>query len=516
MPIKKLLLILSLSSASLAFAAESAVMTESAHLNVHGTDLSQYIAPSSYAKVNLSESFGQLISESQILSYQPDELHKYYRDKVCEDLFGWNCKYNLKNIKQYTGVDLKQESGLIGQSFSQIDAHRVIYTSLGMDKQAHPVSGAILIPQGSEPLKGVVLFYHFTVLNKTNIPSNFAKDEFKLSKTMASTLASDGYAVVMPDYLGMGSDESAVHPYVIYPEVNALSGIYMLDLLKKIQPNLKYKLVNNQIPLYISGYSEGGAYALWAAKILQDNKGYLATHGYSLIKTVPMEGAYNLSKVTLPFLLDNSASKIEHAPYYVADARIASFTKPGFVANVLNSYAHFHLNDNESAVFSTGFSECKDCEIKDQAYNLAGLLQSPAAEIVKYKLIYKAANETGYSNSDNSILPLTNVQLLKNPQFIDQVEAADIYNWRATTPINFLTLEYDSNVTRLNSETAYSAMAAQGSSALSLTVIPNQNYKTKSYMPFSDMNIDHPSGLTFMLLFARNQFDESSPSVSGN
>mgnify|MGYP000682801457 FL=1 len=155
MPIKKLLLILSLSSSSLAFAAESAVMTESAHLNVHGTDLSQYIAPSSYAKVNLSESFGQLISESQILSYQPDELHTYYRDKVCEDLFWFNCKYNLKNIKQYTGVDLKQESGLIGQSFSQIDAHRVIYTSLGMDKQAHPVSGAILIPQGSEPLKGV-------------------------------------------------------------------------------------------------------------------------------------------------------------------------------------------------------------------------------------------------------------------------------------------------------------------------------------------------------------------------
>lgn len=516
MPIKKLLLILSLSSVSWAYAAESATVSQSANLNLHPVDLSQYIAPSSYTKINLSESLGQFISESQILSYQPAQLHKYYRDKVCEDLFGFNCKYNLKSIKQFTGIDLQQESGLIGQSFSQIDAHRVIYTSLGMDNHAHPVSGAILIPQSSQPLKGVVIFYHFTVLNKTNIPSSFEKDEFNLSKTMASTLASDGYAVVMPDYLGMGVDESAVHPYVIYPEVNALSGIYMLDLLKKIQPNLKYKLVNNQIPLYISGYSEGGAYALWAAKILQDNKGYLATHGYNLIKTVPMEGAYNLSKVTLPFLLDNSASKIEQAPYYVADARIASFTKPGFVANVLNSYAHFHLNDDESAVFSEDFGSCNDCEIKGTAYNLAGLLQSPAAEIVKYKLIYKAANETGYSNSDNSILPLTNVQLLKNPHFIDQIEAGDIYNWRATTPISFLTLEYDSNVTRLNSETAYSAMSAQGSSSLSLTVIPNQNYKTKSYMPFSDMNIDHPSGLTFMLLFARNQFDESSPSVSGN
>jgi len=516
MPIKKLLLILSLSSSSLAFAAESAVMTESAHLNVHGTDLSQYIAPSSYTKVNLSESLGQFISESQIISYKPEVLQKYYQEKICEGLFWFNCSYNLKNIKQYTSVDLQQESALVGQPFSQIDAHRVIYTSLGMDNQAHQVSGAVLIPQSSQPLKGVVIFYHFTVLNKTNIPSSFEKDEFNLSKIMASTLASDGYAVVMPDYLGMGADESAVHPYVIYPEVNALSGIYMLDLLKKIQPNLKYKLVNNQIPLYISGYSEGGAYALWAAKILQDNKGYLATHGYSLTKIVPMEGAYNLSKVTLPFLMESSP-KVHQQPFLVGNARIATFAKPALVANVLNSYASYASSmTNESLVFNSQFADCTDCSVDGANYTLPQLIEAPVGEKMKYKLIHQAANAAGYSMQNSSILPLTTPELLNNPDFLETVENGDIYNWKSTTPISFITLEYDSIVTRLNSETAYAAMAAQGSSSLNITVVPNQNFKTKSYLPFSDMEIDHPSGLNFMLLFARNQFDESVPSVSGN
>lgn len=513
MQLKKVLAIGVLSSFNWAYAA---MPTSGAGIKPSLNNLSSFIESGTYTKVNLSENLGKFISESQALSYKPDELYQYYRAKVCEGVYWFNCKANLKHIKQDTGIDFEQKSALIGHSFSKINAHRLIYTTLGMDNQARKVSGAVLIPQSSQPLKGVVIVYHVTVLNKENVPSNFKLDGFNFSKNMASILASDGYVVVMPDYLGMGVDESAVHPYVIYPEVNALSGIYMLDSLKKIQPNLKFSLVKNQIPLYLTGYSEGGSYALWAAKILQDNKSYLAKHGYYLTKTVPMEGVYNLSKVTLPFLVNNSADKVKQAPFYLGDARIASFAKPGFVANVLNAYAHYDLHGNESAVFSPAFAACKGCEVGDKFYTVSALLQAAAGEKVKYSLIHDAASAIGYSNQNNSILSLTNPQLLNSSQFLARLAAADIYNWKATTPVSFLTMEYDSSVTRLNSETAYSAMSAQGSSSLNLKVISNQNYKTKSYLPFMDMNIDHSDGLTFMLLFARNQFDERSVSVNSN
>ena len=96
-----------------------------------------------------------------------------------------------------------------------------------------------------------------------------------------------------------------VHPYLLYPVENALSGIYMLNLLPKIQPTLRYKLDGNKIPLYLSGYSEGAAYSLWAAKIIQDNSSFISSLGFKLTKTIPIDGVYNLSKVTLPSVLAN-------------------------------------------------------------------------------------------------------------------------------------------------------------------------------------------------------------------
>lgn len=512
MRFKKIIALVVLNSALLAYADNN-----DSNLSTN-IDVGNFIANDStpFPKVKINDSFGSLISESQVGAYKPDSLYKFYRNSICGGVYGFNCKSNIKNLNQYTGVNLEQESGLIGQDFSQINAYKVVYTTQGMDNKEHRVSGAILLPQSDQPLKGVIIFYHFTVLNKDNVPSRFNKDELDLSKTIASTLASDGYAVVMPDYVGLGDDSKTVHPYVIYPVNNALSGIYMLKLLDKIQPSLSYNLVNKKIPLFLSGYSEGGAYSLWAAKILQDNPDYLKRYGYKLTKTVPMEGAYNLSKVTLPFLMESSP-KVQAQPFLVGNERIATFAKPALVANVLNSYEYYaNPKISESIVFNSKFASCVGCTVNDANYTLPQLIEAPAGEATKYKLIHQAAGEAGYSMKNSSIMPLTTSELLNNPDFLETIEDGDIYNWKATTPISFMTLEYDSIVTRLNAEAAYAAMVAQGSSSLNITVIPNQNFKTKSYIPFSDMNIDHPSGLSFMLLFARNQFDESSPSVPVN
>lgn len=497
---------------AMADAASAAINNDSYLKTVNFND---YISSKNYAPVSINNSYGQLVTESQIGIYKSAALQDFYKDLVCKGMWGKDCDFTISSIQKYTGIDLNQESSLVGQNYSQINAYKVIYTTQGMDGQAHNVSGAVLVPQSDQALKGVVIFYHFTVLNKTNVPSNFEGDQFHVSKITASALASDGYVVVMPDYLGEGIDQDAVHPYMLYPQINALSGIYMLKLLSQIQPGLKYQTVNNQTPLYLSGYSEGAGYTLWAAKILQDNKPYLDNLGFKLAKTVPMDGAYNLSNVTLPFLQSNIANS-EKAPYYIQDKRVAAFSKPGLVANVLYSYAHFNLNNDESAVFSTAFNSCSDCSADGQSYNIGSLLQSPVSEINKYKMLYKAAEATGYSNDNVSLAPLTNQQLLRSEPFKNALVAADIYNWRAITPISFLTLEYDSVVPRLNSETAYAAMAANGSTSLNITVVPNQNFKVDGYIPFTDDNVDHSQGLRFLLLFARNQFDESAPMINSS
>ena len=175
---------------------------------------------------------------------------------------------------------------------------------------------------------------------------------------------------------------------------------------------------------------------------------------------------------------------------------------------MLNSYATF--NHVESKVFNQKFAQCHGCSVDGKTYDIAGLLQAPVAEKSKYQLLYAAAKKSAYSNESNSIINLADPQILNSSNFKDQVASADIYNWKANTTINFLSYAYDSVVPRLNSEVAYEAMAKQGSSSLKITIIPNQNFKVDSPVPFVDIEVDHPQGLNFMLLFARNQFDESA------
>ena len=188
------------------------------------------------------------------------------------------------------------------------------------------VSGLVVLPSDStgKPLaesqiKGVVLYFHPTVLSKAGIPSGYGNSHtllpngypswddqatFYTQFELASIYASDGYIVIAPDYLGQGIDTSAVHPYVLLPEPNALSGIYMLQALNTyLKQNYSINLANtNKKSLFISSYSEGGGYALKAASLLDDKyASVLANTGLKLKGTVGVSGAYDLTHEELPF-----------------------------------------------------------------------------------------------------------------------------------------------------------------------------------------------------------------------
>lgn len=497
-------------SSQIAFASEA--NTESAIINTNEVApevLESYISSKTYSKVIIDDTYGKLLYESQVVNYKPKDLNKFYNSKICKDVYWFNCNYNLKNLQEYTNVDLSSESGLFTANVESVVGYKVKYTTLDLDNKSRDVSGAVLIPT-TKTLKGIVLFYHYTVLNNRNVPSSFGRDETKLSPLMAASLASAGYAVVMPDYIGQGDDESAIHPYILYPQINALSGIYMLKLVAQLRSDIRYQLSNQKAQLYISGYSEGGAYALWAAKILQDNPRYLGSYGFNLAKTIPISGAYNLSRATFGFLTEESEIEETTSPYFVQDSRVAHFMRPALVADVMNAYTNYNLHTDIKQGVIKEFYECSACNHESGFSNLAEVFSSSKPEIVKYKTLYSSASVTDYGNGSDSVRPLANLDVLSSKDFSQQLINADIYNWKATTPIEFLTLEHDSVVPRLNSETAYYAMAKQGSNKLAITMVPNQNFKASGYIPFTDINMDHGSAIPFMFLFLRKSIQDGN------
>ena len=213
---------------------------------------------------------------------------------LCNDS---NIKYIDDNTNLFgaaNGTALDSTGDFISKAnVSSINAVRLIYTTPGQayhysgnSPSKERVSGLVLIPTDTNGNmitnpKGVLLYFHPTTFGKHQVPSNItstidpdpsADNGDYMAYIMASIYASHGYIVVDPDYLGQGVNVDVIHPYAIYPQTNALSGIYMLsaanEFLNQKYPEFSKKLT--KLNLFISSYSEGGAYAVWASRLLQN------------------------------------------------------------------------------------------------------------------------------------------------------------------------------------------------------------------------------------------------------
>lgn len=481
------------------FSAFADVLSES--------ELAPYLEDKSVAVFNLDEQYGELNQAKLIESYSPVYFQKNLKNFVCKGIYSFNCRKNIAAIKQYTNLNLDIESALVESRLQQVNAYKINYTTPGVDAKAITVSGAVLLPQSTQKLKGIVVFYHFTALNNNNVPSRFESDFFRVSYIAAASFASAGYVVVLPDYVGQGDDKEHTHPYLLHPEINAMSGLYMLKALFQLEPQLRFAYnSNSRIKVVLTGYSEGSGYALWATKIAQDNPKYLNQLGLEITQSILVSGVYNLSKVQLAALQSNLQDE-QKAPYFTNNSFMTSVIRPALVVDLLNSYLAYNNNESAGLLLNPVFLNCSDCYRQDKTHlDVLQVMQSESfGDIAKFKSIYSAAKETEYSSSNNSVAGLVNPNLFSNSNFIKQLDAANIYNWQAKTPITLFSYVNDSVVTSLDTQSTYLALKKQNSVNVKMRLIDNQDFKAPSILPFWDGSIDHPTGFTVMTLLVRSE-----------
>lgn len=203
-----------------------------------------------------------------------------------------------------------------------VAAYAIQYATPGQNATSDPAqivrtaSGLIIIPKNITP-RGVVVYFHPTTFGKNQVPSCLGPvatgagnmsanipsycNVTSLDNTGAATFAmlssifaARGFVVVAPDYVGQGVDYNNVHPYVVYPDNNVWAAFNMFPAMRKIlaENNIPSSL---NLPLLITGYSEGGGYALDASRIAQTSAAdLLAKNNLTLKITSPQEGAYSL------------------------------------------------------------------------------------------------------------------------------------------------------------------------------------------------------------------------------
>ena len=142
----------------------------------------------------------------------------------------------------------------------------VMYTQVGIHGKPVAVSGLVSVPRGHAPKGGwpVVSFAHGTTgvasgcaPTRATGPSSGGYGSDVDDAPLLGSWIKDGYAVVRTDYEGLGGP--GVHPYLI----GTSEGYGVLDMIRAarhLDPAISNRVV-------LSGHSQGGHAALWAASL---------------------------------------------------------------------------------------------------------------------------------------------------------------------------------------------------------------------------------------------------------
>lgn len=133
---------------------------------------------------------------------------------------------------------------------------RIEYSTLDADGRAVRASGLVAVPQKPGNVGSPVLSYqHGTIFRDAEAPSNNV-----VPGEISVVLASLGYIVLAPDYVGFGASRGTPHPYLLAAPTAAAVN----DFLVATQYWRATHQIQDNGELFFTGYSEG-AYATMAA-----------------------------------------------------------------------------------------------------------------------------------------------------------------------------------------------------------------------------------------------------------
>ncbi|MFY9152342.1 MAG: lipase family protein [Prolixibacteraceae bacterium] len=203
-----------------------------------------------------------------------------------------------------------------------VEVHKLTYKTTFQDKNIQ-ASGLVSFPKtaGNYP---VLSFQNGTNTEHSKAPTENPKDElFSIMESVASM----GFIVVMPDYIGFGASSQYKHPYLIAkPTTQSI-----LDLIRAVkefgtEDKIAAKATKD---LFIFGYSQGG----WATMQLQKTIETNYASEFNLVASSCAAGPYSLS-----YINEFVTSQTDYPmPYFLAYL-LNSYTALGEISNPLSDF----------------------------------------------------------------------------------------------------------------------------------------------------------------------------------
>jgi pimeloyl-ACP methyl ester carboxylesterase len=198
-----------------------------------------------------------------------------------------------------------------------VEVYKITYKTKFKDKEII-ASGLVSVPQTSGTYP-VISYQNGTNTQHSNAPSVNPNDQlFQMLEFVAST----GFIVSVPDYLGFGSSANMFHPYYDMKSTNE-STTDMIRAVKELANN--YLEAVPKSDLFIMGYSQGGWATMQLQKYIEEN----FSSEFKLRASACGAGGYDVSYIN-DYILGQTDYPM---PYYIG-YMIHSFVKLGDVTNL--------------------------------------------------------------------------------------------------------------------------------------------------------------------------------------
>lgn len=272
-----------------------------------------------------------------------------------------------------------------------LKAYKITYYTKNENNTLVKATGLVMYPNVNYKLSTVVS-EHGTTDTRNNVPSNLRGTLYG-GFVVELSYALNGYIVMAPDYVGMGSGDG-VHPYVHYP-TEASATIDFVTAANKVLTQLNIKRYNEY---FLTGYSQGAHAAMSTLKKLNISNPTNLNFKYAYMG----DGPYDFSGVTLQ--------------KGVIEKEIYPFT--AFLANVVNT-----CNNTGYKTYTNNISEVISPEYL-QKYNEnviqehGGLLWGP---FIWRKLFTQSFINDVTNNNNNKLRQCLRV--------------SDVYDWYNKTPM---------------------------------------------------------------------------------
>lgn len=187
-----------------------------------------------------------------------------------------------------------------------VDLYRMSYTAQS-GKGATRLSGLLALPRDGSALR-VVSFQHGTATTRSAVPS--LPDGTGIAAAIA--FAGNGYALVAPDYPGMGEAEGR-HPYYVAEAIGP-SIVAMIDATQRIE-----RVADT--PVFLAGFSEGAWASLVALRLIESGGG-------RVLGSAQVAGPYDLRHLSVPSTLRKPGPSGSLYLAYAAWGQAAYYGKP--------------------------------------------------------------------------------------------------------------------------------------------------------------------------------------------